>query len=44
MSRRRDGLFAYYTLADDRVFALCDMMCGRMEEMIGEARRVLATR
>ncbi len=44
VSRRRDGLFAYYALADDRVFALCDMMCGRLEEMVGEARRVLTAR
>ena len=31
LSRRKDGTFAYYSIADDRVFQLCDLMCGRIE-------------
>ena len=31
ISRRKEGTFAYYALADDEVFALCDTMCGRIE-------------
>lgn len=31
LSRRKEGTFAYYALADDEVFALCDVMCGRVE-------------
>lgn len=31
LTRRKEGTFAYYTLADAEVFALCDVMCGRVE-------------
>lgn len=31
IARRKVGTFAYYSLADDEVFALCDTMCGRIE-------------
>ena len=31
VSRRKDGLFVYYSLSDDDVFQLCDIMCGRLE-------------
>jgi DNA-binding transcriptional ArsR family regulator len=31
VSRRRDGLFVHYALADDSVHALCDLMCGTVE-------------
>ena len=31
LTRRKEGTFAYYALADDEVFALCDVMCGRVE-------------
>ena len=44
VDRRREGLFVHYALADERVFDLCEMMCGRMEEMVGATRRALATR
>jgi len=30
--RRRDGVNVLYSLADPRVFELCDIMCGRMGE------------
>jgi DNA-binding transcriptional ArsR family regulator len=30
VARRKDGLFVYYSLADDDVFRLCDIMCGRL--------------
>lgn len=30
VSRRKDGLFACYSLADQHVFQLCDIMCGRI--------------
>jgi DNA-binding transcriptional ArsR family regulator len=30
VSRRKDGLFACYSLADHNVFQLCDIMCGRV--------------
>jgi ArsR family transcriptional regulator len=31
VARRKAGLFAYYRLADEAIFALCDIMCGRLE-------------
>lgn len=33
VTRRKDGLFVYYCLADDDVFQLCDIMCGRIPAM-----------
>ena len=30
--RRKEGLFVHYRLADDTVFQLCDLMCGKLEE------------
>lgn len=29
VTRRREGLFVYYELADDSVFKLCELVCGR---------------
>lgn len=31
VERRKDGLFVYYRLADEKVFHLCEIMCGRAE-------------
>jgi DNA-binding transcriptional ArsR family regulator len=31
VNRRKNGLFVYYALADQGVFQLCDIMCGRLE-------------
>lgn len=31
VSRRREGLFTIYALADPSVFQLCDMMCGQLK-------------
>ena len=31
VKRRKDGLFMHYGLADQGVFILCDVMCGRIE-------------
>jgi DNA-binding transcriptional ArsR family regulator len=32
VERRKEGLFVHYRLADDSVFELCDIMCGRLVE------------
>ncbi len=32
LARRKEGTFVYYSIASDDVFALCDVMCGRIEE------------
>lgn len=42
VARRKDGLFTYYSLADDSVFTLCDIMCGQLETRMNEQRRLVA--
>ena len=42
VSRRKEGLFAYYAIADRRVFQLCDMMCGRLDSEARTRARVLS--
>lgn len=44
VSRRRDGLFAYYSITDKQVFQLCDIMCGRIEREMKAGRKILAGR
>jgi DNA-binding transcriptional ArsR family regulator len=41
LRRRKVGTFAYYALADERVFQLCDLMCGRIEAEQRERRAAL---
>lgn len=43
VSRRKDGLYVHYALADHTVFALCDIMCGRVEAEAKASRQLLAT-
>jgi DNA-binding transcriptional ArsR family regulator len=38
VSRRKEGLYVHYSLSDERVNTLCDMMCGKIQEE-AEARR-----
>jgi DNA-binding transcriptional ArsR family regulator len=35
VERRKEGLYVHYRLADESVFRLCDIMCGRL---VAEAR------
>lgn len=44
VSRRKEGLFTYYELADRDVMRLCDIMCGRLEVEHATAKRILARR
>ena len=41
ITRRKEGTFAYYAIASDDVFMLCDVMCGRIEEEQRERRAAL---
>lgn len=43
VTRRKEGLFAYYVLADKEVFRLCDIMCGRIESEMQARRKILAS-
>lgn len=44
VDRRREGLFAYYFLADKNVLRLCDIMCGRLEQELAARRKIFASR
>lgn len=40
VTRRKEGLFVYYAVANDDVFRLCDLMCGQLSAEL-EARQGL---
>ena len=42
VSRRKEGLYVYYALADKSVFQLCDVMCGRLEAEMKARKKLLA--
>jgi len=42
VGRRKEGLVTYYDLADQSVFKLCDIMCGRIEQELGNRRKALS--
>ena len=44
VSRRKEGLHVHYRLADEDVFAICDIMCGRLEREAERRRSVLGER
>lgn len=37
VSRRRDGLFVFYAIADPSVVRLCDLVCGAVESRAKQA-------
>lgn len=41
VGRRKEGLFAFYRLADEDVFRLCDLMCGRLAREMDARSRLL---
>lgn len=43
VARRREGLFAYYTIADTRVFKLCELVCDSMNAALSTRRRQLSS-
>jgi ArsR family transcriptional regulator len=42
VARRKEGLHVYYRLADQSVFQLCEIMCGRLEAEAKARSKVLA--
>ena len=44
VSRRKEGLFVHYALADDDVLVLCELMCGRLESDVAATRAALTSR
>lgn len=43
VERRKEGLYAYYTVIDPSVSELCDIMCTRLEAQAEEQSAILAT-
>lgn len=43
VDRRKDGLYAYYSVADPSVEVLCEVMCGRLEEQAAAQNALLET-
>jgi DNA-binding transcriptional ArsR family regulator len=43
VDRRKEGLHVYYRLADDTVFVLCDIVCGRLTEEARARSELLST-
>jgi DNA-binding transcriptional ArsR family regulator len=41
VARRKEGQYVHYRLADEEVFRLCDLMCGRLEEETSRRRTLL---
>lgn len=44
VARRKEGVFAFYSLADREIFHLCDVMCGRIEAELKTKQKALAGR
>ena len=44
VGRRKDGLYTRYRIADEDVFRICEIMCGRLEVEASRRRNVLAGR
>jgi DNA-binding transcriptional ArsR family regulator len=42
VARRKVGNYAYYSIADEGVFALCEDVCGRLAKQVESLREVVA--
>lgn len=42
VGRRKEGLYTHYRLADEDVFRICDLMCGRLQAEARRRHRALA--
>ena len=43
VSRRKEGLFTYYSVADKSIFDLCDLMCDRLRLEDRRRHRLIAS-
>ena len=39
VGRRKEGLNVYYFIADESLFELCDLVCGRLQKELAEKAR-----
>ena len=42
VARRKQGNFAYYSIVDERVFELCETVCGSLERQLESLGQVVA--
>lgn len=42
VERRREGFYTVYSMADEDLFTLCDLMCGRLEREIEGLRALIS--
>src|SRR5512138_1810812 len=42
VARRRDGVRAYYRIADDSIFTLCQQVCGSLQKRLKRQAKVAA--
>ena len=42
VGRRKVGNYAYYSIADESVFSLCEHVCGSLEQQLDSIREVVA--
>ncbi|MCA8936330.1 MAG: winged helix-turn-helix transcriptional regulator [Planctomycetes bacterium] len=42
VNRRKEGLFTVYSIADDSVFQLCDLMCSSIAKKLGQDLKAIA--
>lgn len=42
VSRRKEGLNAFYRVSDDTIFELCDVVCSQLKDQFESRRRALA--
>ncbi|TAK00235.1 MAG: ArsR family transcriptional regulator [Candidatus Manganitrophaceae bacterium] len=43
LGRRREGLNVYYSIADESIFELCQMVCGRLQEQFEQQAKALSS-
>lgn len=44
VQRRREGLFVYYSIADDSIFELCEIVCGSVGKRYGQVLKEFSGR
>ena len=42
VARREQGNYAYYRIIDDGVYALCEAVCGSLEQRVGSLNELIA--
>ena len=42
LARRKEGTHVYYRIADEGVFALCDQVCGSMQQQLRALNELIA--